>query len=46
LTVAVRPNARAVERLGATREKLGKIVLDCTHPDTKTIILYARFVVE
>jgi hypothetical protein len=46
LTVEVRRNARAVERLGSTKEKFGKIVLDSTHPNTKTINIYVRFVVE
>ena len=40
LTVEVRKNAQPVERLGPTRRSFGKIMLETTHPTTKTINIY------
>ena len=46
LTVKVRENSRPVNRLGADQSEYGKIVIETTHPDVKTIPIYVRFSVR
>jgi hypothetical protein len=50
LTISIPPDSRAVSRLGGTANdagaKLGKIVIETTHPQTKQMVLYVQFAVE
>ncbi len=46
LTIRVPENARRVNRLGAGNSEYGKIVLETTHPDVKTIPIYVKFAVR
>jgi hypothetical protein len=46
LTIAVRKDARPLERLGGDAGKLGKIVIETTHPAAKSINLHVRFAVK
>ena len=46
LTVEIPKGARPVDRLGSDQFKLGKIVIETTHPTSKVINLYVRFSVK
>jgi hypothetical protein len=46
LTVEVPRDSRAVNRLGVSTDKAGRIVIETTHPDVKQVPLYVRFAVE
>ncbi len=46
LTIKVPEDARLVNRLGGKQSEYGKIVLETTHPDVKTIPIYVRFAVR
>ncbi|MCY2988748.1 MAG: DUF1573 domain-containing protein [Planctomycetota bacterium] len=46
LTVEIPKGARPVDRLGSDQFKLGKIVIETTHPTSKIIKLYVRFSVK
>lgn len=49
MTIAIPPGSRSVSRLGAAADglkaKLGKIVIETTHPQTKQLVLYVQFAV-
>lgn len=46
LTVEVPPRSRTLQRLGGTRGEPGQIVLETTHPDTKSLTVHVHFAVE
>ena len=46
LTVEIPKGARPVDRLGSDQFKLGKIVIETTHPTSKIIKFYVRFSVK
>jgi hypothetical protein len=50
LTITIPPGSRPVSRLGGAADdagaKLGKIVIETTHPNTKQLVLYVQFAVE
>jgi hypothetical protein len=49
LTITIPPGSRNVSRLGGAADagaKLGKIVIETTHPQSKQLVLYVQFAVE
>ncbi len=50
LTITIPPGSRTVSRLGGAADdagvKLGKIVIETTHPQTKQLVLFVQFAVE
>ena len=50
MTITIPPGSRVVNRLGGKATelgaKLGKIVIETTHPQTKQVLLYVHFAVE
>lgn len=46
LVVEIAKDAPAANHLGGTTSRVGKIVLQTTHPTTKELTLYVRFAVE
>jgi len=46
LNIAIPPGSRLVNRMGTEQAKMGRIVIETTHPDIKTILVYVKFAVE
>jgi hypothetical protein len=46
LSVEVRQGSRQVNRLGSKQAKMGKILIETTHPSTKQVPIYVRFAVN
>jgi len=46
LSVGVKKGSRQVNRLGSKQAKMGKIVVETTHPSAKRLLIYVRFAVN
>jgi hypothetical protein len=46
LSVAVRVGSRQINRLGSKQAKMGKILIETTHPSVKQLPIYVRFAVN
>jgi hypothetical protein len=46
LKLIVAPGTRPIARMGPEPEKLGQVLIETTHPTTKSVPLYVRFAVR
>ncbi len=46
LNIEIPPGARLVNRMGTEQAKMGKIVIETTHPTAKSLPIYVKFAVE